>query len=1018
MILTSGIANTLESTLNETFSANAKSQIRPRPLAKGRSAITHGDDAFMSNRRGWGRSSPPPVDEPSNRDAVGVPDISTAPKRLLAVSDSQEPAPAASMSMGTAALEDHPLENEDHISRNATPPCLSRSRSQPNNSPGTHRSASRHPTPFESDDSGSDYEEHHKKEERQQPQRNRHSTIEEEDAEDDQEFLKEAITSPARRRRGSNRKPTVEEEEEEEQAVDDNEGHPGDDDEERMNDKDASDEEPPIHSNPRNTTSKSRLKAKPRTAYVEEEEDDHDEEPSVNKVKRKDKGKHRQREDEDEDDNDDDDDIEDGDGEGPRHKHGPISERASSAAFAIHAEYQRKIEELASEHRKPVQKFYQLVGQSVTTPKSLNHWNAFQVWYGVNGEKKKPKDLKHPEWIKFVRQEYHDYLKRELGDDWQDAKARATCLEPIITWYKERFQQFVDDKKNNGTFGPIVTKVANKFVQLSSSVYEEYGIHVFGYAINTVSDQFGNTASSSWGGSPAYLTMRTEYDHTISVQIADYNAMFRVAEMIQQGVDASNHLFPVNHDRIGTESPRDRAKRVFAEYLRRDMGQILVLRKSGLSPAERKQLRMAWVDWANMAYEKQFCLVNWPVEAPLPGKGFELKDILKNIRVSNSRRRAMMEDPEDNEDEEFIHIVSWSEEDQKKTSVHRADIPLVIDADGTVVMTVMESTKFLRDDSNKKTDSKKISRGRKGKNMMPKNLPDEDDSRNTKHPRRHSPPPSHRDRSPAPSRRDCSPSRRGRSPAPSHRDRFPTTSCHRRSPPRRSRSPRCNRSPPPSRRDQSLPPPRRNRSPASYRHHRSPPPLHRESSRSPRGRSPLHRDRSPLPQHREHSAYQHRHTRKVDLTDRRPGTEREAYHRDSGHGISPHPQKHARSTSHASASDREYSRQQVKRVTSVYGAPRREAGRDNPDTTCRVPRIDLRDVQRANKPRQETHSSHPDEPPAKKRKLQEIADRTPRPVKAIPRRVTNMNAVAGPSRAIAEPSQTLDEMDQWDDGWL
>ncbi|RDB18994.1 hypothetical protein Hypma_014441 [Hypsizygus marmoreus] len=393
------------------------------------------------------------------------------------------------------------------------------------------------------------------------------------------------------------------------------------------------------------------------------------------------------------------------------------------------------MEELAAQHQKPVHKFYQLVGQSVATPKSLNQWNAYQVWYGVNGERKKPWDLTHAEWIKFVRQEYHDYLKSVLGDEWDDPKARATCLEPIVSWYKERLQEFVDEKKNNGKFGPIVTKVANKFVQLSSSVYEEYGIHVFGYAINTVPDQFGNTASSSWGGSPAYVTMRKEYDHTINVQIGDYNAMFRVAEMIQQGLDTSNQLFPVNHDRIGTESPRDRDKRVFAEYLRCDMGKILALCESGLSPTERRQLRMAWVDWANMAYEKKFCLRNWPVGAPLPGKGFELKDIHESIKISNSRRRAAVEDPENDDDQDYVHIVSWLEEDQQKAAVDRADIPLVIDADGTVLMTVLDSTKFLREDSKKKHSSTENINTTKVrvtmKTLVTPNMPDVNDLRST-----------------------------------------------------------------------------------------------------------------------------------------------------------------------------------------------------------------------------------------------------------------------------------------------
>lgn len=78
--------------------------------------------------------------------------------------------------------------------------------------------------------------------------------------------------------------------------------------------------------------------------------------------------------------------------EASAHKSGPISDLAKEAAFALHLDYQRQMQALANEHNKPVRLFYQIVGQDAVMPRSLNAWNAYQAWYGINGEYDRPED--------------------------------------------------------------------------------------------------------------------------------------------------------------------------------------------------------------------------------------------------------------------------------------------------------------------------------------------------------------------------------------------------------------------------------------------------------------------------------------------------------------------------------------------------------------------------------------------------------------------------------------------------
>jgi hypothetical protein len=53
-------------------------------------------------------------------------------------------------------------------------------------------------------------------------------------------------------------------------------------------------------------------------------------------------------------------------------------------------------------------------------------------------------------------------------------------------------------------------------------VFDDLGIHVFGFAI----DDDGQ-ASMMWGGSPQYGELRTRWDTSITAQLKDYEAMFR-----------------------------------------------------------------------------------------------------------------------------------------------------------------------------------------------------------------------------------------------------------------------------------------------------------------------------------------------------------------------------------------------------------------------------------------------------------------------------------------------------------
>ncbi|RDB25589.1 hypothetical protein Hypma_006942 [Hypsizygus marmoreus] len=435
--------------------------------------------------------------------------------------------------------------------------------------------------------------------------------------------------------------------------------------------------------------------------------------------------------------------VEEGDGESDEDKQdttdhafkpGPVPEAAKDAIFIAHADYQRRMQEIANEFKKPVSALYQLVGQALPVPRfSINGWNAFQVWYGVNGEETKPKSMSSAEWTKVLVEKYEEYLQDKLGDEWENPRARTECLQPLVDWYKGRLCDHVENTKIDGNLKRMLLQTTDKFIQYSTQAYEMYGIHVFGFAINTDRDEFGISHSTSWGGSPAFAALRQGHKASITTQLNDYEAMFRIEEMKAKGLDVAEEVFPVQK-RKEDELNRDYERRVFKDGLVGDYGKIL-LSQGKLSAMAAKNLKMPWAGWADAAYEFKVCLINWPRGARAPARGFDIKSPecipQSAIRDSNRlRRQAEVDDTVT----DYVKVVPWSDDDLLLDidDVAINDVPLVRNTDGRSLITVIDSLKFQKAAEKKKKEQQKGkpragAKTKKRKNM-PKNLSsDEDD---------------------------------------------------------------------------------------------------------------------------------------------------------------------------------------------------------------------------------------------------------------------------------------------------
>ncbi|KAG6912466.1 hypothetical protein DXG01_014361, partial [Tephrocybe rancida] len=130
------------------------------------------------------------------------------------------------------------------------------------------------------------------------------------------------------------------------------------------------------------------------------------------------------------------------------HKSGPIPNDAKEEAFALQATFRNGIEALAARIGKSPDTLYALIGEGAKiSRRTVSLWGVFEAWYASEGNFKKPKTTSAQDWAIIVADEYQEYCKQELNERWEDPMERAKLLQPMVKWYKERYDDFVDEKK-------------------------------------------------------------------------------------------------------------------------------------------------------------------------------------------------------------------------------------------------------------------------------------------------------------------------------------------------------------------------------------------------------------------------------------------------------------------------------------------------------------------------------------------------------------------------------------------
>ncbi|KAF4587961.1 hypothetical protein EYR38_009922 [Pleurotus pulmonarius] len=384
--------------------------------------------------------------------------------------------------------------------------------------------------------------------------------------------------------------------------------------------------------------------------------------------------------------------------EGPA-KRGPFPIWALEEAQEIRRTYIESIAALAVRAKKSVAATTNLV-EGKEAPKKDHYWNMYQSWYGEHGPTKKSAEMKVAEYTKTVVKPAYD----AFVDSKDDETTLAEHFAAIRKYYESAQQESNKQRQEDGNAGSSVNVVTTKFQHLSEWAYLNYDSHVIGFVFSLSKDKIGRDLQRIFFGSPQMEFLEKNMRSNIQQSLEDIRGELIVANtrLRTQALDPAPEpwLHKVNfHPKAAND--RDRNRRVFPEILRHLTNYVIESNHDDAAvPPPRPLTAFPWSRWFSIAFRHHLTLVQWPAHlSPCPGQEkFDLhtissSDISKMVRVWRNYKDNELSE---SDAEERVHIVGWSENEKAYELEHQKDIPLVVNSDREVLVTVQDVPEYLK----------------------------------------------------------------------------------------------------------------------------------------------------------------------------------------------------------------------------------------------------------------------------------------------------------------------------------
>ncbi|KAJ7156582.1 hypothetical protein C8R43DRAFT_1125768 [Mycena crocata] len=291
----------------------------------------------------------------------------------------------------------------------------------------------------------------------------------------------------------------------------------------------------------------------------------------------------------------------------------------------------------------------------------------------IFSDEKEPQPITAAEYNCLSRERYLRALAELPEDEHTDVTAIWAHLQWLRKWHDETMSSVTDNWRVTGKFRRKVRKGIAPILQICRQMHRQFGVHIWGYVIDTGSD-----ASMVFGASEEFKNVQRSQKLDLNRTIKDMEHIFGMEDQNTRGVKVfATQLLPSELAQKDTDAARDNARKVFGKILGKQM--VTIQLANGTITADKaKTAKMQWGDkLLDTAWKNQFRVINYPTSLANDGH---------LIGQAKGRR---------GEDEDMMAIVPWDDEEKDLALEDQQNIPLVVsERDETPLRTVAESRAY------------------------------------------------------------------------------------------------------------------------------------------------------------------------------------------------------------------------------------------------------------------------------------------------------------------------------------
>ncbi|THU86823.1 hypothetical protein K435DRAFT_867884 [Dendrothele bispora CBS 962.96] len=341
---------------------------------------------------------------------------------------------------------------------------------------------------------------------------------------------------------------------------------------------------------------------------------------------------------------------------------GPLSSECRKALNAAAFEFETVVHRLARQYQKSTDSLIRAAGFAFKSHRQDSIWNDYQAYQTKHlGHKPNPNESLR-EFSVRMSEEYKDFWKKELGNEWRSVdRRREVAKRQGWAGYAQRSRETMGSKERNEGVKPVtMRRCIDEFMKVAQMAHSVYGL-IF---VGQLHDINNHNRSRYFGWGDVYERMMRSEKAAFS-----------------KGLKATAAKLRTVHEEIKNGLVENQTKSSIITAYREDPTAVKILRPLlprilGVDIAEATDNaldKMRWHNFGRLAISQQLRVLNWP--EGLPRKAFAGYDRPPNI----------LSDPFQGHG---TRILTWTLEEKEKPLDQQGDLPIIVDTSGKTLMTV------------------------------------------------------------------------------------------------------------------------------------------------------------------------------------------------------------------------------------------------------------------------------------------------------------------------------------------